>query len=182
VVKAYAKARRRHSFEAPLVCVGKREGAEFKIRQRAEQLGIGDHVKLLGHVAEEALPAVYQGSELFLYPTLYEGFGLPVIEAMASGVPVITSNGSSLKEIAEGYAHLVDPLDVDAIADAIGQCMSDPDHRASLAKLGRRRAEDFHWRRTAERTLEVYRGAITAYSQRRRLMGMRASTRQSPPG
>ena len=181
VIKAYAKARKRHNFEAPLVCVGNRGGAEFKIRQRAEQLGIDGQVKLLGHVADEALPAIYQGSELFLYPTLYEGFGLPVIEAMASGVPVITSNGSSLQEIAEGHAHLVDPLDVEAMADAIGHCMSDPEHRASLAKLGRRRAEDFHWRRTAERTLEVYRGAITAHSQRRRLMGMRsASHRRSP--
>jgi alpha-1,3-rhamnosyl/mannosyltransferase len=162
VIQAYARARELLAFDAPLVCVGDRSSAEFKIRQRAEQLGVGDRVLLLGHVAEEALPAIYQGATLFLYPTLYEGFGLPVVEAMASGVPVITSNTSSLKEIAEGYAHLVDPLDTEAIARGIARCMSDAEHREALAKLGRQRAEGFHWRRTAERTLEVYLAALAA--------------------
>jgi glycosyltransferase involved in cell wall biosynthesis len=156
VVRAYAQARRLASFDAPLVCVGNRSGTEFKIRQRADLLGLGDQVRLLGHVASEALPAIYQGATLFLYPTLYEGFGLPVIEAMASGVAVITSNNSALKEIAEGYAHLVDPLDVERMAQAIAYCMSNPEHRASLAKLGLRRAEDFRWEQTARKTLDVY--------------------------
>jgi glycosyltransferase involved in cell wall biosynthesis len=162
VVKAYARARQLAGFDAPLVCVGDRTAAGFKIRQRAAQLGIGDRVLLLGHVAQEALPAIYQGASLFLYPTLYEGFGLPVVEAMASGVAVVTSNTSSLKEIAEGYAHLVDPLDVEATAAAIAQCMGDEEHRRALAKLGLRRAQDFRWGRTAERTLAIYRGALEA--------------------
>lgn len=165
VVQAYARAAKEAKIEAPLVCVGDRGSAAFKIRQRAEQLGIADRVQLLGHVAEEALPAIYQGASLFLYPTLYEGFGLPVVEAMASGVAVITSNGSSLKEIAEGYAHLVDPLDTDAIADAIAYCMTDHDHREALAKLGRRRAEDFHWKRTAEKTLAIYRSVLSSKAE-----------------
>ncbi|MBV8202533.1 MAG: glycosyltransferase family 4 protein [Acidobacteria bacterium] len=160
VVQAYARARRLAQFDAPLVCVGARTGSEFKIRQRAEHLGMGDHVRLLGHVAQEVLPAVYQGATLFLYPTLYEGFGLPVIEAMASGVAVITSNTSALKEVAQGYAHLVDPLDIPAMAKAIAQCMSDSDHRAALARLGLRRAQDFRWERTARKTLGVYRAAL----------------------
>jgi glycosyltransferase involved in cell wall biosynthesis len=162
VIQAYARARKIQPFDAPLVCVGDRSAAEFKIRQRASQLGIGDQVILLGHVANEALPAIYQGATLFLYPTLYEGFGLPVVEAMASGVALITSNTSSLKEIAEGYSHLVDPLDVEGMAKAIARCMSDPEHRKALAQLGLKRAEDFHWRRTAEKTLEVYLSALTA--------------------
>jgi len=162
VVQAYAKAVREAKIEAPLVCVGDRSSSAFKIQQRAVQLGVGDRVQFLGHVADEALPAIYQGASLFLYPTLYEGFGLPVIEAMASGIAVVTSNSSSLKEIAEGYAHLVDPLDVDAIADAISYCMTDHDHREALAKLGRRRAEDFHWKRTAEKTLEIYRSVLAS--------------------
>jgi glycosyltransferase involved in cell wall biosynthesis len=156
VVQAYARARQLAPFDAPLVCVGNRSGSEFKIRQRAEHLGLGEQVRLLGHVAQEALPAIYQGATLFLYPTLYEGFGLPVIEAMASGVAVITSSTSALKEIAEGYAHLVDPLDIPAMAKAIAQCMTDHEHRAALARLGRRRAEDFRWEQTAARTLAVY--------------------------
>ena len=114
------------------------------------------NVRLLGHVAQEALPAIYQGATLLLYPTLYEGFGLPVVEAMASGVPVVTSNTSALKEIAGGYAHLVNPLDIDEIARAIAHCTADTEHRQALAKLGLRRAQDFVWRRTAERTLDTY--------------------------
>jgi glycosyltransferase involved in cell wall biosynthesis len=160
VVQAYARARRMAQFDAPLVCVGSREGSEFKIRQRAEYLGIGDKVRLLGHVAQEALPAVYQGAELFLYPTLYEGFGLPVIEAMASGVAVITSNTSALKEIAEGYAHLVDPLDLDGIAKAISHLMGNPEARAKLAELGAGRAEAFRWDQAAAKTLEIYLSVI----------------------
>jgi alpha-1,3-rhamnosyl/mannosyltransferase len=85
---------------------------------------------------------------------------MPVIEAMASGVTVITSNTASLKEAAEGYAHLVDPLDIEGIAKAIAHCMSDPEHRAALARLGSRRAEDFRWAQTARKTVEIYRAAI----------------------
>ncbi len=160
VIKAYAAALRRHEFPHPLVCVGGRGNTEFKIRQRAEQLGIGNRVLLLGHVDQQALPAIYQGAALFLYPTLYEGFGLPVVEAMASGVPVITSDTSSLKEIAAGYADLVNPLDIDGMAQAIVQAVRDQDHRTTLAKLGRRRAEDFRWDKAARQTLEVYRAAL----------------------
>ncbi len=159
VVRAYALAQALCDFEEPLVCVGDRQG-DFKIRQIAEQLGVGGKVRLLGHVDQPLLPAVYQGATLFLYPTLYEGFGLPVIEAMASGVPVITSNGSALREIASGYAELVEPLDVDAMAQAIAGLMGDPARRQDLAQLGLKRAADFRWRRTAERTRDVYLAAI----------------------
>ncbi len=161
VVKAFARALRRQDFPHDLVCVGDRGEGGFKIRQRAEQLGIKDRIVQLGHVTQEALPAIYQGASLFLYPTLYEGFGLPVVEAMASGVPVITSNTSALKEIAAGYSHLVNPLDVDGMAKAIGQCLSDEEHRQSLSKLGLRRSQDFRWDQAAAKTLEIYRDAIT---------------------
>ncbi len=160
VLRAYARARQLHDFDAPLVFVGDRGNAESRLRSLSESLGIRDRVLMLGHVAQEALPAVYQGASLFLYPTLYEGFGLPVIEAMASGVAVITSDNSALKEIAEGYAHLVNPLDVEGLARAIAHCVADDEHRTALAKLGLRRAADFDWRRTAEKTLEAYLAAI----------------------
>ena len=160
VVKAFGRALQLHDFGADLVCVGDRSGAEFKIRQRAEQIGVGGRVHLLGHVEDEVLPAIYQGAQLFLYPTLYEGFGLPVVEAMASGLPVITSNTSALKEVAEGYSQLVNPLDVEEMANAIAECMENREHRDELAKLGKRRAEDFRWVRTAEQTLEVYQSAL----------------------
>ncbi len=159
VVAAYARALEGAKFDAHLVCVGDREG-EFRVRQRVERLGVGERVHLLGHVDDERLVAVYQGARLLLYPTLYEGFGLPVVEAMACGVPVITSSSSSLKEIAEGYAHLVDPLDVGEIADALVQCLTDDEHRRALARLGQKRSRDFRWSATAERTLETYRRVL----------------------
>lgn len=160
VIQAYAKAQAIHPFEADLVCVGGSPEADLRTRQRAEAAGVANRIRLLGQVADEALPAIYQGATLFLYPTLYEGFGLPVVEAMASGVPVITSNTSALREIGEGSAQLVNPLDVEALARAIAQCTADEHHRASLAELGRRRAREFSWERTARRTLAVYRSVL----------------------
>ena len=160
VVKAFAHALEIYPSDTKLVCVGGRPGTEFKIRQRAELLGISDRLIWLGHVDSADLPAIYQGATLFLYPTLYEGFGLPVIEAMASGVPVITSNSSALKEIAEGYAHLVDPLDVEQIARAIVQNLSNPEDRGHLAQKGLQRARDFQWKNTAAATLQVYHSVL----------------------
>jgi len=161
-VQAYARARQLASFDAPLVCIGDRAGTELKIRQRAANLGLAGQVRLLGRVAPEALPALYQGASLFLYPTLYEGTAMPVVEALASGVAVICSNTSSLREVAEGYAHLVDPLDIEGMAKALAHCMSDPEHRAALARLGAKRAEDFRWSQTARKTLDIYLAAIAA--------------------
>lgn len=164
VIQAYARALELTDFDGPLVCVGDRTAAQFKLRQRAEQLGIADRVRLLGHVAQEVLPPLYQGATLFLYPTLYEGFGLPVVEAMASGTPVLTSNTSALKEVAGGCAHLVDPLDTERMAKAIARLMSDDEYRESLAEKGLARSRDFRWPLTAEKTLEVYREALAAKS------------------
>jgi alpha-1,3-rhamnosyl/mannosyltransferase len=110
----------------------------------------------MGHLPQEDLPSVYQGATLFLYPTLYEGFGLPVVEAMASGVPVVTSDTSALVEVAQGAAEVVAPHDVEEIAAAIARLLTDPARRAELASRGLRRAEDFRWARAAEKTLEVY--------------------------
>ncbi len=160
VIKAYARARSRAGFDAPLVCVGARPGSDFKLERRARQLGVGDHVQLVGHVSASVLPALYQGASLFLYPTLYEGFGLPVVEAMASRVPVITSNTSSLDEIARGYAELVNPLEVEEIATAIERCMKDRDHARQLTDRGASRAAGFQWQTAAESTLAIYRDVL----------------------
>ena len=118
-----------------------------------------------GIVPDEDLPGLYAGADAFLYPTLYEGFGLPVVEAMASGVPVLTSSTSALQEIAGGYAYLVDPMDVDAISRGIVDLATDPSRRGEFAELGKRRARDFSWDRAAERTLQVYGEALGTRSQ-----------------
>jgi glycosyltransferase involved in cell wall biosynthesis len=160
VVRAFAEVIRRDAFEGDLVCVGGRDEAQQRVLHHAESLGIADRVRLLGHVEEEALPAIYQGARLFLYPTLYEGFGLPVVEAMASGVPVITSNTSSLHEVANGYASLVDPLNVEQMADAIVAALRDDSLRERLITAGKERSSQFSWRQTAQQTLEVYQSAL----------------------
>ena len=162
LVRAFARAREIQDFDADLVCVGDNGHKAFRIRQQAEHLGVGDRVKLVGRVSNEDLPAIYQQAALFVYPTLYEGFGFPVVEAMASGVPVITSNKSALKEVAEGYADLVNPLDVEEMARALAHGMTHPEHREALAQLGLRRAEDFRWQQTAEKTLAIYMSVLGA--------------------
>lgn len=159
-VKAFARALESSSIDASLVCLDGRENTGFKMRQRAEQLGISDKVRLLDAVDDADMPVLYESAELFLYPTLYDGFGVPVIEAMAAGTAVVASTTSTLREIAEGYAQLVDPLDVSALAAAITRCLGDAAHRQRLEREGRRRAEVFSWHSTALETLEVYRSAL----------------------
>jgi glycosyltransferase involved in cell wall biosynthesis len=160
LIRAFARAQELRPFQGKLVCVGDRGNRDLKFRLLAAELGIEDRLMLLGHVEDDTLTALYQGASLFLYPTLYEGFGLPVVEAMASGVPVVTSSTSALQEVARGCAELVEPLDVEAIARAISRCMADPTHREQLVLAGRKRARDFRWRLTAERTLAVYRKVL----------------------
>ncbi len=126
----------------------------------AERLGLGDSVRWLGRVPDADLPALVAGAECLVYPSLYEGFGLPVLEAMASGTPVVTSNVSSLPEIAGDAALLVDPRPADELAAACRRLLGDPALRADLAERGLRRAAGFTWERTAALTLAVYAEAL----------------------
>jgi alpha-1,3-rhamnosyl/mannosyltransferase len=162
VVRAFSRVVAADGFDGDLVCVGGRDQSQFRVAHRARRLGINDRVRLLGHVPDEDLPAIYQGATLFVYPTLYEGFGLPVAEAMASGVPVITSSTSSLREISEGFAELVDPMDVDQLAATITRCLADDELRDRLRRAGLERSESFRWRHTAERTLAVYQRTLAS--------------------
>lgn len=116
-----------------------------------------DYVHLLGQVDDEDLPALYSASRMLLTPSLYEGFGLPILEAMACGAPVITSNISSLPEVAGDAAVLVDPVDAAAIRDAIALVESDAALREQLIKQGYRQTEKFSWQRSAAQLLSVYR-------------------------
>jgi glycosyltransferase involved in cell wall biosynthesis len=120
-----------------------------------------EHVRLLGYVADEELPALYRGAELFAYPSLHEGFGLPVLEALACGTAVITSRTSSLPEVGADAARYVDPLDVTDIRAALEELLADEPKRAELAARGPAQAGRFSWRRTAELTLEAIEAAAT---------------------
>ncbi len=114
-------------------------------------------VRLLGEVSDGDLAALYSAAEVFAYPSLAEGFGLPVVEAMACGAPVLTSDRSATAEVAAGAALLVDPEDMLAISRGLADLLGDPAERDRLGRLGAERAAELSWRRAARETLELYR-------------------------
>lgn len=120
---------------------------------------LAGRVELRGYVGEDELPALYRGATAFVYPSLYEGFGLPVIEAMACGAPVLTSNVSALPELAEGAAVLVDPRDETALGEALRALATDAGLRERLRAAGLARAARYSWGATADRTVEAYEEA-----------------------
>jgi glycosyltransferase involved in cell wall biosynthesis len=130
-------------------------GASGKVFRDAGIARLPPTVHLAGYLADDVLPAVYAGARLFVYPSVYEGFGLPVLEAMASGVPVVTSNVTALPEVAGGAALTVDPLDVASIAEGIERAACDARLRDELRTLGFPRARLFTWDRAAEQTWRV---------------------------
>lgn len=113
-----------------------------------------------GYISDGDLPALYNAADLFVYPSLYEGFGLPPLEAMACGCPVITSNTSSLHEVVGDAGIMVDPYDVDRLADAMHKVLSNDGLREDMIKKGLERAEMFSWEKTARETLKVYEEVI----------------------
>lgn len=120
-----------------------------------ERLGIGNRVRFLGHVVEERLPALYRGAHATLFVSLMEGFGLPIIESMASGTPVLTSTAGPLPEVAGDAALCVDPNHVEAITNGIEVLVSDSDRHQRLREAGLIRSAQFTWDRTAARTWEI---------------------------
>jgi glycosyltransferase involved in cell wall biosynthesis len=125
----------------------------------ARDAGAGDAVLLLGVVDEPRLRALYRSAEALVYPSRYEGFGLPVLEAMASGTPVIASNAASIPEVLGDAGILVDPGDTRGWSRAIAQVAGDEPRRREMTAAGLARAARFTWRRTAQITLAVYRRA-----------------------
>jgi alpha-1,3-rhamnosyl/mannosyltransferase len=114
-------------------------------------------LRYLGFVAERDLPFLYAGARLFVYPSIYEGFGLPVLEAMASGVPAVTSNHAVLQEVAQGASLLAEPDDHDALLEGIRRGLTDEDWRSSAKIAGLRVAGGYSWDRCVEETIGVYR-------------------------
>ena len=158
LMSAFADARKA-GIPHHLVCVGPYGWSSRDLAGHIERLGIQDVVHFTGYVPFEHLPAIYNLGEFFAFPSLYEGFGLPVVEAMACGIPVLTSTTSSLGEIAGDAAETIDPADTDAIANAIVRLASDQDLRRDRAERGLRRARSFSWAQTARDMLAVYHRA-----------------------
>jgi glycosyltransferase involved in cell wall biosynthesis len=158
LVEAFARARRSSEDVPPKLVIAGQKGWQYdEIFALAKGMKIEGEIVFTGAVPDDDLEALYAGARAFAYPSLYEGFGLPVLEAMARGVPVVTSNVSSLPEVAGDAAVLADPYDPADIARGLVEICSDSGLRSRLAKRGLDRARAFTWDKTARATLDVYR-------------------------
>lgn len=160
LLRAYALLRRESPQAGPLYVVGARGWGREPLLRRRRALGLEGQVFFPGYVPPAELPLWYNAATVFVYPSIYEGFGLPVLEAMASGTPVVTSSTSSLPELADGAALLVDPLRPEAIAQAMGALWRSSELCAELSGKGLERARGYSWERTARETADAYRRAL----------------------
>ncbi len=156
LVRAYAALRARDAQTPPLVLAGGAGWRYSPLFGLVEELGLKDSILFPGFVPQADLPLWYAAATVFAYPSLYEGFGLPPLEALACGTPVVTSTASSLPEVVGDAALLADPHDPEALADALRQVLTRPGLRDDLRQRGLARAADFTWTRTAEVTADVY--------------------------
>ena len=157
LVRAFASVHWQYP-DYKLMLVGRRGWLYEDIFAEVEKLDFQRAVVFAGFVPEDDLPALMSGAALFVYPSLYEGFGLPVLEAMACGTPVIASNTSSLPEVAGDAGLLVNPEDESALADAMMAVLGDEAQRQEMAHRGRQQAARFSWEQAARQTMKVYRG------------------------
>jgi glycosyltransferase involved in cell wall biosynthesis len=159
LLDAYALLRSRQAVgdETKLVMVGKKGWLYEPFFRHLQEMGLEGEVIFPGYVPDDELPAIYGAADVFVYPSLFEGFGLPVLEAMACGVPVVCSNASSLPEVAGEAALMVGPQDTAGLAAAIQRVLADAELRAKLAALGMAQASRFTWEKAARQTLAVYR-------------------------
>ncbi len=157
LLDAYALLRSQHvCADARLVIAGKKGWLYEPFLRHVRELGLQDEVLFPGFIADDDLPALYGAADVFAYPSLFEGFGLPVLEAMACAVPVVCSNASSLPEVAGDAALLVSPHDTAALAAALQRVLADAELRVKLVTLGLAQARRFTWQETARQTLAVY--------------------------
>lgn len=161
VIEAYGSISSRLPSEHILVVAGPEDWGSSGAAELAHSLGIEKNVVFTGEVSDKEIQGLYKHADLFVFPSLYEGFGLPVLEAMTCGTPVITSNTSSLPEVAGDAAVLIDPCDVEKIAGAMLRVLKDGDLRRELSLKGKERAKSFTWDRCARETLKVYKEVLS---------------------
>ena len=161
---AYAAMRK----ETPdqLVVVGGQGWLFEETQELLRKLGLGTRVVMTGYVPKEEMPALYQGAKLFVFPSFYEGFGIPILEAMAGGTPVLCSNTSSMPEVAGTAALYFDPEDTKGIRLALQRALGDQQLRERLAEAGREQAALFSWEQTAQQTLAVYERVLQIRARR----------------
>ena len=156
LLRAYAAFLGRNREGLPLVLAGGKGWLEDDLEEFIGSLGIREHVKLLGYVADDELIWLYKNCFAFLYPSLFEGFGLPVLEALSLGTAVVTSNTTSLPEVAGDAARYVDPLNEEEIVQAMSSLVNDDGYRMKLKGRAQSQARKFSWERCAAEVLEVY--------------------------
>src|SRR6266496_125984 len=156
LIEAFDLVRKRGLDHLRLVLIGDEISKYAGLRRAVHQHQLHKYVRFLGYLPEETLAVMYRLAGVFVFPSLYEGFGLPPLEAMASGTPVVTSNVSSMPEVAAGAAVLVDPYDPGAIADGIERVLTDEGLRTDLRRRGLARAHQFSWESSVRRVREIY--------------------------
>lgn len=160
LIQAYIQLRSQSTARWRLIVVGKAAWQHSDVFRLARSSAYSDDIIFTGYLPDSAVAALYRRCALFVYPSLYEGFGLPVLEAMACGAPVLAGNRSSLPEVAGKAALLVDPLSVAALAGAMERVLADTALQDDLRQRGLARAAQFSWERTARATLNVYRHVV----------------------
>jgi glycosyltransferase involved in cell wall biosynthesis len=156
LIEAYALLVQHHAIPHRLILVGSQNETSSQLQEWIKELSVEGRVIPIGYVPDRDLPSIYQRASLFAYPSLYEGFGLPVLEAMSCGTPVITSNISSLPEVAGNAAILVDPYNVEEIATSILRVLQDNQLCHELSSKGKEQASKFTWEECAQQTLNTY--------------------------
>ena len=156
LIEAFSRLRQDHG-DIKLLIIGDEISKLPALRRAVHSHKLHKHVRFLGYLKDDTLTVLYRLAAVFVFPSLYEGFGLPPLEAMASGTPVVTSNLSSLPEVTGDAAVLVDPYDVDSIEHGIRRVLDDPALADDLRRKGLQRAREFSWERSVEETLRVYR-------------------------
>lgn len=156
LIQAYSDLKRIKQISHSLVIVGQDDYETKQLMKGIKENDYSQYIVFTGFVPDEELPYLYGGADVFVYPSLFEGVGLPVLEAMKCGIPVVTSNTTSLKEIVGDAGQTVDPLDVKDISKAIFQLICDTKLKTALIEKGFARAELFSWEKTAKKTLEIY--------------------------
>jgi glycosyltransferase involved in cell wall biosynthesis len=162
IIEAIHALKRNHGIEHKLVIAGKKGWLYDKIFQRVVELGLENDVVFTGFVADEDLPALFNMASLFVFPSLYEGFGIPPLEAMACGVPVITSDSSSLPEVVKGVGIMLAPTDIKAWIEAMHSVLTKPELANDMSTKGLERAKLFSWEKTALQTHEAYKEVLSS--------------------
>jgi glycosyltransferase involved in cell wall biosynthesis len=165
LVRAFDELLRTTDLKPQLVVAGQKGWLTDDLFDHVEQSAVAKHILFTGYVSDEDLASLYSSCRVSVYPSLYEGFGFPPLEAMACGAPVITSRIPVIMETSQGAARLITPTDVQELTTALHELLSDENVRRHYAEAGPKRAAEFTWERTAEKTLEVYREVLSQTSR-----------------